>query len=350
MKHLLLLTPGFAADEQDSRCIPPLQLFVQQLQEQGRVKVSLISLHYPFKREAAQWRGVDVYSCYSQGPFSRLRIWWQAYRWMKKIHREEPIHLIHSFWLTDAAWLGQRMSRRLNVPHWITLMGQDVRPSNRYLRLLPPAKVNTIALSPFHHQRLLKTTSQPAKALIPWGIAAADCPAPKATKTIDLLGVGNLIGLKDYATFIRLLDRLREQHPHLRACIVGDGPLRTSLQQQAKAADLEEHLQFTGYLPRAKVLDLMAQSRVLLHPSTFESFGYIFLEALACGMSVVSRPVGIAEAGSRWRLADDEQGLYTALLEALAEAPHQDPVFPHPIEATMQAYHELYDQSINISR
>lgn len=52
--------------------------------------------------------------------------------------------------------------------------------------------------------------------------------------------------------------------------------------------------------PRAEMLKLMARSRVLVHPSRYESQGYVFLEALMQGMSVVSYPVSIASPSERW--------------------------------------------------
>ena len=47
-------------------------------------------------------------------------------------------------------------------------------------------------------------------------------------------------------------------------------------------------------IPRDQVLNLMQQSKILVHTSNFESFGLVLAEALAANCIVISKPVGIA--------------------------------------------------------
>ncbi len=340
MKHILLLSPGFAADEQDSPCIPPLQLYARALHAEEGIKVSILSLHYPYTCEAKSWYGIPTYSAFQKGPFQKIRIAKQARKWIRQIHREHPLHGIHSFWLSDAALLGHWMSRALKIPHWLTLMGQDARPSNRYLSLLPVKKLQTIALSTFHNQVFLKSTGFAANHIIPWGLPAKGF---SLAKDIDILGVGNLIPLKDYALFIRLVASLKEQRPNLKAVLIGEGTEREKLEQMIKQHQLERHLKLTGAIDRAEVIKYMARSRVFLHPSTYESFGFVFLEALAQGMYIVSRPVGMAKASEQWWLAKEETGLKAALHQALELEKAVECSFPHLLSDTVQKYRRIYE-------
>ena len=345
MKNILWLTPGFAANEKDSRCIPPMQLLAKALQASGQVQLHIIALHYPYLKEPYKWHGISVYPCYQSGKFGRLQIWRRAFRYVRQIRREHQIDMLHSFWLTDAALLGHWLSRLYRLPHWVTLMGQDARRSNQYLRFFPIPKMNTITLSPFHDDQFFSTTGHRATKLIPWGIPPVEQSSPQEKRTIDLLGVGNLIPLKDYATFIRLVVLWKKQQPDIRAVLVGDGPERARLEQLARELGVSEQIAFKGYLPRAEVLALMQQSKILLHPSTYESFGLVFLEALACGMQIVSRSVGIAAKASYWHLGEEEPGLYLGLEQAILSYKQPEVRLPFSLFDNVRSYIDLYENN-----
>ncbi len=233
------------------------------------------------------------------------------------------------------------MSRSLQIPHWVSLMGQDARPSNRYLSLLPIQKMKTITLSNFHDQVFLQSTGVAADHIIPWGLPPT---GGASAKDIDILGVGNLISLKDYALFIRLVASIKVQRPKIKAVLIGEGSERAKLEQMIWEENLEQNLRLTGAIDRAEVLQYMARSRVFLHPSTYESFGFVFLEALAQGMYIVSRPVGVAKASEQWWLGQDEAALKAGLQQALEQEKAAAPSFPHLLSDTVQKYRRVYEQ------
>ncbi len=48
-KHIVILTPGFPKNEQDTTCIPPLQAYVENFTAiHPEIKMSIISFQYPF--------------------------------------------------------------------------------------------------------------------------------------------------------------------------------------------------------------------------------------------------------------------------------------------------------------
>lgn len=345
MKNILWITPGFAADENDSRCIPPLQLLARQLEQSNSVSLTIIALHYPFKKKPYIWHGIQIYPCFQSGPFQRFKIWRKAIQYIWKICKEKDISVIHSFWLSDAAMLSQWTKLWHKKPHWVTFMGQDVRGGNRYLHLMPVCKMSTIAVSPFQDQVLDKNKGCKSNQIIPWGIDPSEFRFEHSEKVIDVLGVGNLTTLKDYQTFIQLLSNAKSIKPDLTAVLIGDGLERKKLEDLANALDLGDNLKFTGYLSRDEVLKYMARSKVLLHTSTYESFGYVFLEALASGMLIVSRPVGIAKESNYWYVGNDIEELGRALLLAIENYKTSDPVFPYLISATLASYLQVYERA-----
>jgi glycosyltransferase involved in cell wall biosynthesis len=115
------------------------------------------------------------------------------------------------------------------------------------------------------------------------------------------LGQTNVFG--EYALFVGRLSREKSvttlieayRHKHLRIPlkIVGDGPLRESLQADVQAAGLEDVIEFLGRQEHLAVLSLMYKARFLVFPSTwYETFGLTMVEAFACGLPVLASRLG----------------------------------------------------------
>lgn len=91
--------------------------------------------------------------------------------------------------------------------------------------------------------------------------------------------------------------------PQLQFSIAGDGPLRKSLQKQARGL---RNVHFHGWLDRQSLLQVVDASDMLLLPSALETFGTVALEAMARG-----RPALVAEGAGIHRWPELAVGLYT---------------------------------------
>jgi glycosyltransferase involved in cell wall biosynthesis len=340
-RHIALVTPGFPADEQDSDCIPALQDYVLALRDaHPDWRISIFALHYPARRTPYQWHGLDVLPIGGDNARLPRRLLARA-KLLAALHRAGPFDLIHAFWLGECAGVARLSARLCAAPLVVTLMGQEVRQTSRWRPLLDKPGVTGVAVSAFQRRVLLETGGPDVAHVIPWGVALLEQPALPAE--IDLLGVGNLIPVKDPLAFVRIVAHLVVQRPTLRACWAGGGPLFEAAQELARQLGVADNLRFTGRLPRAEVFSLMARSRVLLHTAAFESFAMVMAEARARGAIIVSQAIGIAPSSPDpgFRLAVGEAGLAEAALAAL----EGDPVPSRrlwPIEQTVAAYTKLY--------
>ena len=343
--HIAILTPGFAVDEADTNCVPALQDFLLALHRRhSSIKLTVFALRYPHTRRSYKWHGLDVVPADGrQRSFPASLMSWGRLVWsFSRTMRATPIDIVHSFWLGECAFLGERLSRLYGLPHVVTMMGQEVALPNRYAGLLKSKRTTFVAVSPFQRRQLLGRTGSNVHHVIPWGIEAMEID-PSEPRDIDILGVGSLTDVKDFATFLEVVALLRGSGPPATCRIAGDGPLRGALEAKAGALGLEHNVTFEGRLSRERVFDLMRRAKVLLHTSTFESFGLVFAEALASGMRIVSRPVGIAEAGERWVLCDTAENM-AATVAQLLTAVDFTPRLAHPVEVTVTAYSDLYSR------
>jgi glycosyltransferase involved in cell wall biosynthesis len=88
---------------------------------------------------------------------------------------------------------------------------------------------------------------------------------------------------------IGAVDILRTGIPDIRAVIVGDGPEKDALHRLVRERHLEKNVTFTGFLDDPdEVTALMKASKVFVFPSIREGFGMAALEAMACGLPVVT--------------------------------------------------------------
>ncbi len=340
--RILILTPGFAASEQDYNCIPPLQLYVRAMQKKG-CEVNIIALEYPFRDEAEDWHGASVVSANGQNRrWLRWRSWSRAYRFAEHLIQRQQVDILHSFWLGPAWVIGKRLAQKWQIPHWTTLMGQDAKPDNRYLsRLRALDAQQLIALSPYHADMLEQSTGMRAAHIIPWGVDAGEVPAHfPADRLVDVLGVGSLIALKNWEKWLETMALLRVKMPNLCAELIGGGPLRRRLEKKAKALGLSETVRFCGDMPRPEVLERMRQSKVLLHTSDYESFGFILSEAAMNGCRLVATPVGIAPQMAA--CANDPVALANLILQALQPPLMGSAVLPYTIEKAADMYQRLF--------
>ena len=121
-------------------------------------------------------------------------------------------------------------------------------------------------------------------------------PAPQALPDVvtRVVFAGRLAPEKNVQAVV---DAAREL-PDIEFTIVGDGPMRPSLEEQS---DELPNLRLPGWLPRAELPGMLDACDVLVLPSHVESLGTIALEALARGRNVlVSAHCGITE----WPMLD----------------------------------------------
>jgi len=344
-RTVVLLAPGFPADESDSTCIPALQSYVLQLaRSDPELTLSVITFQYPAPARAYRWNGVDVYSAGGndrRGVLRRLT-WLRAAGAFRAIRRSVDVGVVHSFWLGECGLIGQRLAQRAGARHVGSIMGQDATTSSSYVRRLDLDRMTITCGSEFAAAKFRAATGRAVDRVIPFGLDVDRFARPEGPRDIDILGVGSLIALKNYSLFVELISELRAEFPALRAVLIGDGPERERLQRAAAERGIGGSLEFRGALPRPRVIDHLFRSRIFLHPSTYEGQGYVFLEALAAGLPVVSFAVGHRPPSSRADPCRTEREMHGRLRDLLLERAPPERVPVDRIEDTVESFRGLY--------
>ncbi|MFT5251166.1 MAG: 1,2-diacylglycerol 3-alpha-glucosyltransferase [Flavobacteriales bacterium] len=311
-QHIVFLTPGFAESEEDSTTIPALQVFLKSIRKAlPNAKLTLIAFQFPFTKKTCDWHGIEVIPLNGQNKrLKKLWTWKKALKTLKKLHQKEKIDTIHSFWIGECSRIGQQFSEKHSINHIVTVMGQDASIENSYAKNLTASNAKMVTLSENHHAELLKTYTLES-IIIPWHLDVSEFPALQKN-TIDILGVGSLNPIKNYLDFIEVISAIAKKHKNLNVAIIGDGALQTEIQNQIKKEGLQNTITLLGKLPRTEVLEKMAQSNILLHTSYYESFGFVFLEALYSGMHIASYDVGLTKTSEKRNVCTSKSELIDA--------------------------------------
>jgi len=113
-----------------------------------------------------------------------------------------------------------------------------------------------------------------------------------------ILHVARLVAVKGSRYLLQAFASLARRHEEVRLVVIGEGPLRRSLQRLAAALGIVDRVRFLGALPHADVLAWMRQAAMLVLPSVatatgrIEGLGMVVLEAAATGVPVIGSRIG----------------------------------------------------------
>jgi phosphatidyl-myo-inositol dimannoside synthase len=128
---------------------------------------------------------------------------------------------------------------------------------------------------------------------------------------------------KGFDRVIAAMPALLKARPDLAYLIAGTGADKARLEALADEAGVRDAVIFCGFVPEAEKARYYALADAYVMPSNLEGFGFVFLEAMACGLPVVASATdGGREAVLDGRLGaivdpDDPEALVNAILSAI---------------------------------
>ncbi len=224
----------------------------------------------------------------------------------------EGIRHFHVHFANRAAHTALFLKEMVGIPFSVTAHGQDFMSdlgSDALLREIVDA-AEFVAVETDYSRGLLSARCPQAVTKIHrvyngmdfTNFASAEAPA-YAMRPVRIVSVGRLVEFKGFAYLIAACAELKRRGLEFTCDIVGDGPLRDSLQAQIAAGGLESVVTLAGSLPQQAVFEKLRDCDIFALASTFDRAGAsdvfptVILEAMASARPVVSTAVaGIPEA------------------------------------------------------
>lgn len=297
------------------------------------VKVSLISKNY-FQVRIYEEQSLKVVRMHGWNKFPKFpkqegRYWIkQALKlfdvYVKNFGRPDIIHAHSALWGGYAACL---ISEKYDIPYVLT-----EHSSAFVLKNIDQWKISyaaeafgkaqkVFAVSKFFADSLKYYTDREIKVIPNMVDTDLFKPVEKerqaGPKSFQFCSVAGLNKNKGMDKVIRAFSRAFGGNPDIKLNIGGGGPEIENLKELIKELKLENTVTLKGALQREEVRALMQESQCFVLASEYETFGVVIIEALACGIPVISTRCGGPE-----EVVTEEVGILTEKnnIEALGQA------------------------------
>ena len=235
-----------------------------------------------------------------------------AYPRMRALRRAGALDLIDAHFAYPDGYAASLLGRWLGVPFTITLRGKEARqartPALRARMARGLARASRIFTVSDALRRVALDLGAPAERVrVAVNGVDADRFAPvdraQARRRLGipagarvLISVGGLVERKGFHRVLACLPALRRVYPDLVYLIVGgpgpEGDFSPRLRAQVSALGLADCARFLGPLPAAELPVPLSAADVFVLATSYEGWANVFLEAMACGLPVVTTDVG----------------------------------------------------------
>ncbi|WP_446743783.1 glycosyltransferase [Silvibacterium acidisoli] len=258
---------------------------------------------------------------------------------------ETRSQLLHAHFAVDAA-LALPIQRRLNVPMIVTLHGYDVTRDDSHMKRTAAGRIYLrrrqelwgsarlfLCVSEYIRRRAIER-GFPEEKLRVHSIGVDLEKFRPGIRSLQaepiVLFAGRLVENKGCSFLLRAMQQVEQRHPDARLVVIGDGPLRRALEEEARQR-LRRYT-FTGMQTHRQVRDWMGRASMLVMPSLqvasgdAEGLGMVMCEAQAVGLPGVGfRGTGVEEALDHGRSgllvnSGDSDSLAVAILNLLRDA------------------------------
>ncbi len=129
-------------------------------------------------------------------------------------------------------------------------------------------------------RRALADTGRPSRSALRTGWNIPE-------DAVVVAAAGKMIAIKRPADLIAAVARLQSRNVPIHALLIGDGPLRTQLEEQVRAAGIGDRVHFVGFVNQAEMPLVLDCADILAMCSDVEPHGQAVAESMAVGSAIV---------------------------------------------------------------
>lgn len=245
---------------------------------------------------------------------------WKAYRYCKKLIRQNKYDLTHSFFTVPCGFLSLRLKNKYKIPYIVSLRGSDVpgyseRFSRIYGFLKPLIKIiwknSNMVVSNSEGLRDLSLKSKPNQKIeiicngIDTKVFKPNEELGRKDEFIITLGGTRITPRKGIKYLIEAVKKISDVYPKISVTIIGEGNEKESLRELSAELGIKDKIKFIGHVDNSrKVIPYYQEASVFVLPSLNEGMSNAMLEALASGLPILATDTG----GTRELVENGENG------------------------------------------
>jgi glycosyltransferase involved in cell wall biosynthesis len=231
---------------------------------------------------------------------------------LRRLKKRFDFDVIDSHFAYPDGYAATLLGKWLGVPVTITLRGTEVPQAEMVMhrRLLLKAlrradRVISVSDSLKRHVVALGADAEKIQVVGNGVDTVKFRPVPKSEARSGLglsetdkvlISVGGLVERKGFHRVIDLLPGLLQRHPDLKYLVVGgpsaEGDWSERLRRQVADLELEQVVRFLGALPPGELKVPLSAADLFVLATSNEGWANVFLEAMACGLPVITTDVG----------------------------------------------------------
>lgn len=231
---------------------------------------------------------------------------------LRRLRRQRGIGVLDAHFAYPAGYAATLLGRWLRMPVAVTLRGTES------VHLRDPRLRSRVIDAVRHADRVFSVSDALRKLVIEHGapregiqvigngvdlekFRAVDRNAARDALGLPvdakvIVSVGGLVERKGFHRVIEVIPELLRQVPELHYVIVGGaspaGDMSVELRDQVRRLSLDARVHFTGPLPPERLCVPLSAADVFVLATRYEGWANVFLEAMACGLPVVTTRVG----------------------------------------------------------
>lgn len=227
-----------------------------------------------------------------------------------QLQREGIMH-VHAHFATDSTAIAQATYLLAKIPYSFTAHAFDIYLSPEALLAYKMQMARFVVTCTRYNQHYLKGLVDQGQSerihCIYHGLNISTFPSevPETSRfqaSPLILAVGRLLEKKGLSYLLQACKMLKDKGYDFTCCIVGEGPLRQSLDQEIRELRIGDRVELYGAATHAQVVEMFQQATISPLPCIIDKHGdrdgipNVLVEALSMGVPVVSTPVsGIPE-------------------------------------------------------
>jgi len=222
---------------------------------------------------------------------------WKAYRYCRALMKIKHFDLVHAFFGVPCGYIAMK----LGLPYIVSLRGSDVPFYNKRFYWLDKLVFKNLSKKIWRKAKAVIVNSQGLKELANTSIPDQKIdiihngvdieefrPAEKKEKheKIQLVSTGRLIKRKGYDYLIKAINGLDQYE----LTLIGNGPEKETLAELARESSV--NVNFIGGIGHQEIPKYLQKADIFILPSLNEGMSNSILEAMACGLSIITTDTG----------------------------------------------------------
>ena len=206
--------------------------------------------------------------------------------------------IIHSHYGYPDGALGYLLSRKLGIPHVVTIRREEPRmtgPFGRFFYKLILKNAKAILTPNIFTKQFMEKSFGLNVTLVPHGIEdmffAGDESPVKTDGALKVITIARLLKWKNVDVILRALHKVK-MDMDFEYTIVGSGPEEARLKHLVEELGLSDRVHFLNQVEHSEIPGLLAKHHLFALLSYPETFGLVFIEAMARGLPIVCAKEG----------------------------------------------------------